>query len=155
MRMDGQANMKKVTFAFRNFVNASKKKSCHCRSLYQKCVTVFLHATSSFTGSRFLFKNFSVYLSVCVRFRHVTASFPCPNLSTVICHFKLCSFVGQYATLASLLQQTGISQYRTVRSVCLWVPLLLRGAFNNLSTWVRKKQLITKKYFLFFNVVPQ
>ena len=31
----------------------------------------------------------------------------------------------------------------------------LRGAFNNLSTWVRKKQLITKKYFLFFNAVPQ
>lgn len=26
MRMDGQANMKKVTVAFRNFVNASKKK---------------------------------------------------------------------------------------------------------------------------------
>jgi hypothetical protein len=31
---------------------------------------------------------------------------------------------------------------------------ILRGAFNNLSTWVRKKQLITKNNFLFFNVVP-
>ena len=33
--------------------------------------------------------------------------------------------------------------------------LQIRGAFNNLSTWVRKKQFITEKYFLFFNVVPQ
>ena len=48
-----------------------------------------------------------------------------PQLSFAILPRKLCSFVGQYATLASLLQQTGISQYRTVRSVCLWVPLLL------------------------------
>jgi len=28
----------------------------------------------------------------------------------------------------------------------------LRGAFNNLSTWVRKKQLITKKIFFYFSM---
>ena len=41
-------------------------------------------------------------------------------------------------------------------TVCWDVTLcsVIRGAFNNLSTWVRKKWLITKKYFLFFNVVP-
>ena len=31
--------------------------------------------------------------------------------------------------------------------------ILLQGAFNNLSTWVRKKQIITKKN-VFLNVVP-
>jgi hypothetical protein len=30
----------------------------------------------------------------------------------------------------------------------------IRGAFNNLSTWVRKKQLITKKYFFIFQCSP-
>ena len=31
-------------------------------------------------------------------------------------------------------------------------PLHIRGAFNNLSTWVRKKQLITKKILFYFSM---
>jgi len=121
-RTDGQANMKKLTVSFRNFVNAPpppKKKSCRSCSLYQKCITVFLHAASSFIGSHFLFKNFCAHLCVCVSFRHVSAPFPCSNPSTAICHSKLCPLAAQCATVGSLLHQTRISQYSTIRSVCL------------------------------------
>ena len=43
----------------------------------------------------------------------------------------------------------------TISALHRYVVCDVRGAFNNSSTRLRKKQLITKKYFLFLNVVPQ
>jgi hypothetical protein len=38
--------------------------------------------------------------------------------------------------------------------VCILIVVYVRRAFNNLSTWVRKKQLITKKIFFIFQCGP-
>ena len=49
---------------------------------------------------------------------------------------------------------SGTTIILTFHNVFFEMSMKLRGVFNNLSTWVRKKQPVTNIYFLFFNVVP-
>ena len=65
----------------------------------------------------------------------------------------LCTLpLGAFTTICSPFIVVGRSISASV--VGVEEQKVLCGAFNNLSTWVRKKQLITKKYFFIFQCSP-
>ena len=111
----------------------------------------------SFNHQRFLRTN---YFKLSLTYQVLLSG---PQISS-LCAISLtaatkCDYV--VAIYDTLLQTAGI--FKEHMALCYsgelpclsnWSEYDIRGAFNNLSTWVRKKQLTTKKIFFIFQCSP-